>query len=137
MSKIRVLLARGSSFERHRSNVASTVSRGCPRSFRLRAPGLKRLRVLCGSFAPSALKRSSSPLARSPLLVDADDEVAFRTLGARDPQLLLRVQPPQHQGVALPAQELLDQHRLVALVDDDVAAAGRRLERVDVEQPTQ
>src|SRR5260221_7971736 len=70
-----------------------------------------------------------------PFLVDADDEVTLLNLVARKPQFLGRVQLPQYQGVALPAEELFDQDGLVLLVDDDIAAAGRWLERVHVQQP--
>src|SRR5690242_5149559 len=78
--------------------------------------------------APNAAGRTEA----SPLLVDADDEVTLADLGARHTHFLRRVQLLQHQIVALPAQELLDQHRLALLVHDDVASAGRRLERVDM-----
>src|SRR5207248_9813261 len=71
----------------------------------------------------------------SSLLVDADDQVAVADLLARHLDLARRVELPQQQRVALPAEKLLDQHRLVRLVDDDVAAADRRLERVDVQEP--
>src|ERR1700730_9193246 len=72
----------------------------------------------------------------SALLIGADDEVAFAHLGARDAQILGRIELTPAQGVAVPANELLDQHGVALFVDDDVAAAGRGLERVDVQQPS-
>src|SRR5262249_17522886 len=75
----------------------------------------------------SAARQTRVALA---LLIGADDEVAFAHLGARDAQILGRVELVQNQGVAVPADELLDQHRIALLIDDDIAAAGRRLERV-------
>src|SRR5260370_32780395 len=71
----------------------------------------------------------------STLLIDADNEVAFKDLVARDAQFGGRVQLVQHQSVAVPAHKLFDQYGLTRLVNDDVAAADRRLERVDVQQP--
>src|SRR6266550_2712311 len=59
----------------------------------------------------------------SALLIGADDEVAFAHLGARDAQILGRVELVQDQCIAVPADELLDQHSIAFLVDDDVAAA--------------
>src|SRR5271166_999745 len=76
--------------------------------------------------------RLSACAAASAFLIGADDEVAFAHLPARDAQGVGRVELAQHQGIALPADELLDHHRVVRLVDDDVAAARRRLERIDV-----
>src|SRR5208282_2163368 len=63
----------------------------------------------------------------SAFLIGADDEVAFAHLVARDAQRVGGVELAQDQGVGLPADKLLDQHRLPLLVNNDVAAAGRRL----------
>src|SRR4051812_26433852 len=104
------------------------------------APGPDKLyasRKVAGSQAerPKPLPGEPGRSSRSSLLVDADDEVALADLGARDAQFAVGVELAQYQGVAVPAHELLDQHRFVLLVDDDVAASDRRLERVDVQQP--
>src|SRR5712692_10209328 len=87
------------------------------------------------SYRAAGAMTNPRRLGRSPLLVDADDEVAFEDLRARNAQFLGWVELAQHQRIRVPADELLDQHRLALFVDDDVAAAGRRLEWVDVQQP--
>src|SRR4029077_20256904 len=73
---------------------------------------------------------------RSPLLVNADDKVAFGILSAGDAQSLRRVHLSQDEHIAFPADKLFNQHRLVLLVDDHIASAYRRLVWIHMKQPT-
>src|SRR5208337_803686 len=90
-----------------------------------------------GSLAFERLSRPTPGGASlSSLLIDADNQMAFVHLVARNAQGIGGIELTQHERIAVPADKLLDQHGCTFFVDDHIAAARRRLEGVYVEQPT-